>query len=444
MPTALLYRHGLTTAEAQGRGRSADEGTLAAAKPDGGCSWSSCRSPARHRPLRPRPRAPDRGRRGIGRSAGRPAWAAAAIALIRRLRCVGIGGAAHGRAGLRSVGACTRAVAFAAMSRCCVTYRESAGIRVVRSTGGCWRLDRPDVFVGVDAPGLQPRTSRRSCVAAALSVVHFVSPSIWAWRGERSHQIRRAVDRMLLAVPVRAAHLRCGRHVVPPTSVIRSPASIPLVPDAVAAAHVSASEGSVPLVAVLPGSRARTRSHHIAPVFWHGDGTLARARLRRCASCCPPPMHRSGAAHAYARRSCRNVVAVLTMLDGRSHDALAAADVALVASGTATLEAALFKRPDGDRLQMRTRRAWLMRRIGRLPAVGRPAEHPVRSSSSCARVVAGGRRRPRRWPTQCSAQLDDPQRREPLRQRFGETAPLSCGATRSRSSHRPIFDAMRR
>ena len=200
----------------------------------------------------------------------------------------------------------------------------------------------PRVFVGVDAPDfnldIEAKLRRRG-----VPVVHFVSPAIWAWRPERIHKIRAAVDHMLLVFPFeQEIYKRAG---IPATYVGHPLASvIPMTPDTAGArADFGLNEDSLPVVTVLPGSRI-DEVKGCAPAFFGAVEKL---------------LHRYGDMHVlipaaderareniiflagqYARLAQRMIVRV-----GTSHRMLEAADAVLVASGTAALEAALYKKP---------------------------------------------------------------------------------------------------
>lgn len=226
----------------------------------------------------------------------------------------------------------------------------------------------PRAFVGVDAPdfnlGLEARLK-----AAGLRTVHFVSPSIWAWRPERIEIVRRAVDHMLLIFPFEqaiydAAGIR-ATYIGHPLARM-----IPREPDPAAArARLGLAAGG-PLVAILPGSRADE-------VRWCGPAFLAAAARMLAAE---PALHFVVPAADAARRAQieallaahPTLAAATTLTDGRSHDALEAADAVLVASGTATLEAALYKKPLVIAYLMPRLSAWIMRRKGLIPWVGLP------------------------------------------------------------------------
>jgi lipid-A-disaccharide synthase len=227
---------------------------------------------------------------------------------------------------------------------------------------------RPRAFVGVDAPdfnlGLEEKLRARG-----IRTVQMVSPSIWAWRRERIAQIRRAVDRMLLVFPFeQALYDEAG---IPATYVGHPLAAvIPEVPDAAAArARLGVAEEGA-LVAVLPGSRP-DEVRYLGATF-----VAAMARMRREA----PPLR---FVVPVADPSLRPLIGAallahpeltgaVTLTAGRSHDCLEASDVVLIASGTATLEAALFKRPMVISYRMPAISAWIMRRKGYIPYVGLP------------------------------------------------------------------------
>jgi lipid-A-disaccharide synthase len=226
----------------------------------------------------------------------------------------------------------------------------------------------PAVFVGVDAPdfnlGLEESLRERG-----IRVVHYVSPSIWAWRAERIHQIRRAVDRMLLVFPFeQRIYDEAG---IPATYVGHPLASmIPMIPDAAAARARLGLAPSGSLLAVLPGSRA-DEVRHLGPVFVAAMAQLVReeSTLRFALPVADAPLKAQLLQIIAAYPEVKNA---LTVTDGRAHDVLEAADAVLVASGTATLEAALYKRPMVIAYRMPAFSAWLMRRKGRTPFVGLP------------------------------------------------------------------------
>lgn len=243
-------------------------------------------------------------------------------------------------------------------------YRAISGIR--RALAARLLRERPAAFIGVDAPdfnlGLEARLK-----AAGIRTVHFICPSIWAWRGGRAKQMAASCDRVLCLFPFEPELLRA--HGVAATFVGHPLAdAIPLVPPRDASrAALGLADGDA-VVAVLPGSR-RSEVEYIAPVFLQAVALLHRQRpaLRFVLPLAPglrAMVEPLWAAYAPG--------VPLQLLDGQSHAALAACDVALVASGTATLEAALFKRPMVVGYRMHPLSWQLMKRMRYQPWVALP------------------------------------------------------------------------
>lgn len=245
-------------------------------------------------------------------------------------------------------------------------YREIAGIRRALKAG--LLADPPQVFVGVDAPdfNLDLEVDLR---ARGIPTAHFISPSIWAWRGKRIEKIRRAVSHMLVVFPFEEALYR--REGIPVTYVGYPLAeTIPIDIDVAGARAELGLPGEVPVVGVLPGSR-QSEIKYMAPTFMQAARRLLDAR---------PALH--VAVPAATPRFAGHLGALamelgidrerLLITEGRSHTVLAASDAVLVASGTATLETALFKKPMVIAYRMATVSWHLMRRMGYLPYVGLP------------------------------------------------------------------------
>jgi lipid-A-disaccharide synthase len=199
--------------------------------------------------------------------------------------------------------------------------------------------DKPDAFIGVDAPDFNLGVETK-LKAAGVKTIHFISPSIWAWRGGRIEGIGRATDLVLCIFPFEPEiYARRGINAVYVGHPLAS--AIPLeVPRAAGRAALGIDAGET-LVALLPGSR-RSEISYIAPRLFGAAVEMSRARpgLRFVVPVVPGLR-----ADVEALRKQHAPEVAITLLDGQAHEALAACDVALVASGTATLEAALFKRP---------------------------------------------------------------------------------------------------
>jgi lipid-A-disaccharide synthase len=197
----------------------------------------------------------------------------------------------------------------------------------------------PRVFVGVDAPDFNLELERR-LKAMGVPTVHFICPSIWAWRPERAQAMVNSADHVLCIFPFEVALLA-------PYGVAATYAGhplaprIPMVPDLSLARAQLGLPDDAPVVALLPGSRA-AEIEHLAPRFLQAARLILAARPRT-RFVLPAVPHLKKRLDVLAAAS--GLGAALTVLSGQSHAALAACDVTLIASGTATLEAALFKRP---------------------------------------------------------------------------------------------------
>jgi lipid-A-disaccharide synthase len=245
--------------------------------------------------------------------------------------------------------------------------RHYRGIKAIRDALGDRLLaERPRAFIGVDAPDFNLGLERRLKVAG-VPTVHFVCPSIWAWRGGRAKKMAASCDHVLCLFPFEPELLRA--HGVAASFVGHPLAdAIPLEPPRAAARAALGLSDSEPVVALLPGSRA-SEIDYIAPSFLQAAVLLQRERpaLRFVLPAAPGLCLRLDpliAEHAPGLN--------LLRLDGRSHEALAACDLTLIASGTATLEAALFKRPMVIGYRMHALSWQIMKRMAYQPWVGLP------------------------------------------------------------------------
>jgi lipid-A-disaccharide synthase len=250
-------------------------------------------------------------------------------------------------------------------------YREIVGIRTQLKS----RLldksaaDRPDVFIGVDAPdfNLDLATDLR---AQGIKTIQFVSPSIWAWRGERIHKIKQSVDHVLCIFPfepaIYAKHGISASYVGHPLANV-----IPLEPNKNKAREQLGLGADDAVIAVLPGSRA-SEIQYIGETFAKSIKLMLQARPNlKILLPAVPLLNQKIEAQLKTELSSVQLKQV-TVLRGQSHLALAACDASLVASGTATLEAALFKRPMVIAYKMNAL-SWLLMRKKRYQAwVGLP------------------------------------------------------------------------
>ncbi len=245
-------------------------------------------------------------------------------------------------------------------------YREITAIR--RRLTEALLAERPDVYIGVDASEFNLGIERR-LKDAGIPAIHYVSPQIWAWRGWRVRRIARSVTRILVMFPFEPPlYEKAG---VPVTYVGHPLADmIPFEPDRVEARAALRLPPGKLIVALLPGSR-RSELHYMASSF-----VLAAHRFRQevpdAHFVCPTVTRETRDMFERAVHEQQRTDLPLTLLFGHSHEALAAADLALVASGTATLEAALFKTPMVITYRQSPITWALMRRMFYLPYVGLP------------------------------------------------------------------------
>ncbi|MBC7604869.1 MAG: lipid-A-disaccharide synthase [Ramlibacter sp.] len=215
-------------------------------------------------------------------------------------------------------------------------YREIVGIR--KQLAQRLMADPPRAFIGVDAPdfNLDLEGQLRE---KGVKTVHFICPSIWAWRADRVHKIKRSVDHVLCVFPFEPQLLE--QHGIGATYVGHPLANvIAMEPDKAAArASLGLADGDE-VLAVLPGSRGSEVKYH-TQLFLEAAALVAKARPGL--KIVVPAMPAFKPAIESAARTAGLTGAMI--LEGQSHAVLAACDVTLIASGTATLEAALFKRP---------------------------------------------------------------------------------------------------
>jgi len=250
--------------------------------------------------------------------------------------CVGIGGPHMARRGFQAWWPSDK-LAVRGYVEVLRHYREIVGIR--RRLRDRLLAEKPAVFIGVDAPdfNLDLEADLR---AAGIKCVHFVAPSVWAWRPKRVEKIQRSTDHVLCIFPFEPELLQ--RHGIAATYVGHPLANvIPLVPDRQAARAALRLPDDVPVLAVLPGSRA-SEVQYLARRFFDACRLLRAERPDMLFVVPAIPALRSRIEAAAAEAGMSDAIRIV---DGRSHAVLAACDVTLIASGTATLEAALFKRP---------------------------------------------------------------------------------------------------
>ena len=248
---------------------------------------------------------------------------------------------------------------------------------LVRRFYGLWRMrqqlrdrflaEKPDLFIGVDAPdfnfGLEAALRQ-----GGIRTMHFVCPSIWAWRPNRIETIRRSAEHVLCIFPFEPALLH--QHGIAATYVGHPLANVlPMQPDQAAARHTLGLPLGAQVLAILPGSRQ-------GEITWLAERFLQAAKLlrqQRPELLAVLPAVPTQYARLVQMVQAAGVASWVKVTQGQSHAALTACDVTLIASGTATLEAALLKRPMVISYAMHPLSARLLRRNQQLqPWVGLP------------------------------------------------------------------------
>ncbi|MEM7254581.1 MAG: lipid-A-disaccharide synthase [Pseudomonadota bacterium] len=205
-----------------------------------------------------------------------------------------------------------------------------------------WLRDPPDLFIGIDAPDFNLTLERR-LRAGGIRTVHYVSPSVWAWRRYRIRKIARSVDHMLTLFPFEARFYE--RYNVPVTFVGHPLADeIPLESDRTEARAGLDLPLDKHIIAVLPGSRSSEVKYLGETLFQTCQWMLARRDDVHFVVPAATDTLRATLTEMRTRVLTTRATA-MTLVTGQSHQAMAAADAVVLASGTATLEALLLKRP---------------------------------------------------------------------------------------------------
>ena len=276
--------------------------------------------------------------------------------------------------------------------------------RLRRELGTALLAQRPDVFIGIDVPDFNLGLARRFKLAG-VPTVHYVCPQAWAWRPGRARRLGHAVDRLLALLPFEPAFfaeygLDC-RFVGHPLAD-----SLPLEPDRGAARAALGIAPGQPLVAILPGSRTQ-EIERLAAVFALGVAALAQERGPLAVVVC--------AAHAGQIEQLRRVIGAaaphlaVDYHHGLARQLLSAADVALVASGTATLEALLCRAPMVVGYRMAPLTYHIIRRMISIPRIALPN---ILAADSLVPELIQGALTPQRICAALGAWLDDAPRCE--------------------------------
>lgn len=245
-------------------------------------------------------------------------------------------------------------------------YREIVGIR--RKLRAHFLNSRPDLFIGVDAPDFN-LDLELALKQRGIPTVHYVSPSIWAWRGERIHKIKRAVSHMLALFPHEP---KIYREAGVPVDYVGHPLAdmLPDYPKRAEMRETMRIPLSAKVFAFLPGSR-QSEVKQLAHTYIE-TAKLVLQQIPDARFLVPLVSRETRGIFEQALYDCDAQQLPITLLFGHAQDAMIAADGVLVASGTATLECALLKRPMVITYRMPKLSWWLMKRKSYQPYFGLP------------------------------------------------------------------------
>jgi lipid-A-disaccharide synthase len=230
-----------------------------------------------------------------------------------------------------------------------------------------WSNNPPDVFIGIDAPDFN-LTLEEKLKAKGIKTVHYVSPSVWAWRQKRVLKVGRAVDLMLTLFPFEARFYE--EHQIPVHFVGHHLADkIPFETPKTPARENLELDVSKPLICLMPGSRGG-EVERLGPLFF--ETAQRMLQLRADLQFVIPAASIERRNQLEAQLSELSLTLPVTIVLGQSHICMAAADVILLASGTATLEAMLLKRPMVVSYKVNKITAFLLRRMLKQPFISLP------------------------------------------------------------------------
>lgn len=238
-------------------------------------------------------------------------------------------------------------------------------LSIIKDLKSKFRSEPPDIFIGVDSPDFNIRLEL-AAKAQGIYSVHYVSPSVWAWRQGRVKKIAKAVDLMLALLPFEADFYK--KHQVPVAFVGHPLADeLPIEPDRCAARETLGLDQNIPVCALMPGSR-KSEVDQLLPIFLESAQLLKQEY--------PSLIFVLPAATSERFKQIESDLGgfqgYVKLLDGASHEAMIASNCVVMASGTTTLEALLLKRPMVITYKW-PRLTWeILKRLVKVPWVGLP------------------------------------------------------------------------
>ena len=288
-------------------------------------------------------------------------------------------------------------------------YREIKGIQ--NALRDQLLADRPDLFIGVDYPGFNLGLEEQ-LRAAGIPTMHYIGPQIWAWRGGRIKKIARAVSHMLVIFPYQE---EIYRNAGIPVTYVGHPLAevIPMEPDLTAAREVLGLHQERRVVAILPGSRMSEIKYNTASFL--GAARLLQQREPGLQFIAPMAGEKQRALFEQLIEQTASNDLSIKIVDGQSHRVMEAADAVLVASGTASLEVALYKKPMVSAYKMMRASYEIMRHMNYQPWVGLPN---ILAREFVVPELLQNAATPQALADAIWQQLDNPVLQASLRQRF--------------------------
>jgi lipid-A-disaccharide synthase len=245
-------------------------------------------------------------------------------------------------------------------------YRELKGIQ--SALRDQLLAERPAVFIGADYPGFNLGLEEQ-LKAAGIPTMHYIGPQIWAWRGGRIKKIIRAVSHMLVVFPFEEEiYKKAGV----PVSYVGHPLAelIPMTPDENAARRALGLPEDANVVTIMPGSRMSEIKYNTVAFMQAARLLKLRDRTLRFVAPMAGERQKQYFLQLVTQAGLQDIE--IQLLDGQSHTAIAAADAVMVASGTASLEVALFKKPMVIAYRMMELEWQILRHFGYQPWIGLP------------------------------------------------------------------------
>ena len=287
-------------------------------------------------------------------------------------------------------------------------------LRLRRNLAERWQADPPDVFIGIDAPdfnlGLETRLRK-----AGIRTAHYVSPTVWAWREGRVRKIGKAADCVLCILPFEKAFY--DKHGVRAEFVGHPKAdSAPETIDVQGSRRSLGLDGDGPVVAVLPGSR-RSEIARLGPLFASAAARLKQrySDIRFVTPIAADRLRPSIEQHL----TDAGVMDSFMLTDGQSQLAMCAADVVLLASGTAALESALLQRPTVAAYKVAPMTAFIVRAFGLLKVANVTMPNQLTDPPLVPEFIQGDAR-PEPIAAAVSELIDSPERRAGISERFAK------------------------